>query len=36
MNAYGAARGRNTEVGPKTREPWDELVASLGCQRSDQ
>ncbi len=31
MNVYWSARGRETELGPKTREQWRERLASLGC-----
>jgi peroxiredoxin len=33
MNAYWSAAGRKTDLGPKTREQWETVLASLGCPR---
>jgi len=31
MNAWWSAGGRKIELGPKTREQWQEFLAGLGC-----
>ena len=31
MNAWWTASGHETDVGPKTREQWKQLLAMLGC-----
>jgi len=30
-NVYWSARGRGSDLGPKTRAQWNERLASLGC-----
>jgi thiol-disulfide isomerase/thioredoxin len=31
MNAYWSGGGHHTDLGPKTREQWKSVLASLGC-----
>jgi hypothetical protein len=33
MNAYWSAGGQKTDLGPKTREQWQAVLASLGRPR---